>query len=67
MEDWNSPLNNQDRNFLREFMTSADMIKFAKYEATKKHIETAIARAEQLVDETIPEKEEDKSQKKVSE
>jgi hypothetical protein len=54
MENWNSPLDNKDRNFLREFMTSADMIKFAKYEASKTQIETAIARAEQLIDETTP-------------
>ena len=64
MENWNSPLNNKDRNFLREFMTSADMIKFAKYEAPKAQIETAIARAEQLIDETIPNAEESKPNKK---
>ena len=63
MENWNSPLDNKDRNFLREFMTSADMIKFAKYEASKTQIETAIARAEQLVDETVPEAVEKRSGK----
>ncbi len=66
MENWNSPLNNKDRNFLRDFMTSADMIKFAKYEASKEQIETAIVRAEQLVDETTPESEENKNNQKVS-
>ena len=65
MENWSSPLNNKDRNFLRDFMTSADMIKFAKHEASKEQIETAIARAEQLVDETTP-TEENKNDKKVS-
>ena len=63
MEDRNSPLSNQDRNFLRDFMTSADMIKFAKYEAPKAEVETAIARAEQLVNETIPNSEEEKGTK----
>ena len=67
MENWNSPLDNKDRNFLREFMTSADMIKFAKFEASKTQIETAIARAEQLVDGTIPDEENNKPKEKVSE
>jgi len=65
MESWSSPLNNKDRNFLREFMTSADMIKFAQYEAPKAQIETAITRAKQLVDETTPDAEELKSKEKV--
>ena len=55
MENSNSPLNNKDRNFLREFMMSADMIKFAKYEAGKDMIEGSINRAVQLVTESIPE------------
>jgi hypothetical protein len=67
MENWDSPLNNKDRNFLREFMTSADMIKFAKYEASKPQVETAITRAEQLVDETIPETENAAPLKKLEE
>lgn len=55
MENQNSPLNNKDRNFLREFMISADMIKFAKYDASKEMIEGSISRAVQLVTESIPE------------
>ena len=58
MENWNSPLDNKDKNFLRDFMVSADMIKFAKYEAPKSQVETAIERAIQLVDETTPNQEE---------
>jgi len=54
MESPNSPLNNKDRNFLREFMMSADMIKFAKYDANKDMIESSINRAVQLVTESIP-------------
>ena len=54
MESSNSPLNNKDRNFLREFMASADMIKFAKYDASKDMIEGSLNRAVQLVTESIP-------------
>ena len=54
MEDCNSPLDNKDKNFLREFMVSADMIKFAKHDPPKSQIEAAIERAIQLVDETTP-------------
>ena len=54
MESWNSPLDNQDRNFLRDFMTSADMIKFAKQDAPKEEIESALERATQLVEGTTP-------------
>ena len=54
MESWNSPLNNRDRNFLREFMTTADMIKFARFDASQQQIIEAIARAEELVNETTP-------------
>ncbi len=54
MENPNSPLNNKDRNFLREFMVSADMIKFAKYDAGKDMIESSMNRAVQLVTESIP-------------
>ena len=56
MESWKSPLDNKDRNFLREFMITADMIKFAKLDATEKQVTTAIERAEKLIKVTIPEK-----------
>ncbi|MEI6055237.1 MAG: hypothetical protein WCR55_04180 [Lentisphaerota bacterium] len=54
MENSSSPLTNQDRNFLREFMLSADMIKFAKYDADMSMIETSIERALLLIAETTP-------------
>ena len=60
MEDPSSPLNNKDRNFLREFLVSADMIKFAKYDADKDMIENSMNRAVQLVTESIPDQNSDK-------
>lgn len=60
MENSSSPLTNQDRNFLREFMLSADMIKFAKYDADKSMIETSIERALLLIAETTPVQNENK-------
>lgn len=60
MENSSSPLSNQDRNFLREFMLSGDMIKFAKYDADKSMIETSIERALLLIAETTPIKDENK-------
>ncbi|MCF7791846.1 MAG: hypothetical protein K9M56_07600 [Victivallales bacterium] len=54
MESWKSPLSNRDRNFLKEFMVTADMVKFAKYNATEKQVVDAIERAEELVNKTIP-------------
>jgi hypothetical protein len=58
MEGWKSPLNNNDRNFLREFMVTADMIKFAKLDASENQVASAIERAEELVKETIPQEKE---------
>jgi hypothetical protein len=54
MEEANSNLDNKDRNFLKEFMTSADMVKFAKYDASKELIVNSIERASMLVKETVP-------------
>ncbi|HJO94226.1 MAG TPA: hypothetical protein QF753_12560 [Victivallales bacterium] len=61
MEDRDSPLENQDRNFLKEFMMSADMVKFAKYDASEELINNSIDRASKLVTETIPDEEADKN------
>ncbi len=60
MENSSSPLNNRDRNFLREFMASADMIKFARYDADKGMIENSIERALLLISETTPKPDENK-------
>ena len=65
MESWKSPLNNKDRNFLREFMVTADMIKFAKLNASKQQVSSAIERAEELVKETIPQENNNKRNKKI--
>ncbi|HBM15266.1 MAG TPA: hypothetical protein DD381_02815 [Lentisphaeria bacterium] len=62
MENPLSPLNNRDRNFLREFMRSGDMIKFAKYDADKVLIENSIDRALLLITETIPKPEDNKTE-----
>ncbi|MCP4179010.1 MAG: hypothetical protein GY756_14715 [bacterium] len=61
MEDRNSPLENQDRNFLKEFMMSADMVKFAKYDASEELISNSIDRASKLVNETTPDEAENKN------
>lgn len=54
MENEKSPLSNVDRNFLKEYMISSDMIKFAKYEANKEMASTSIKRAADLIRSTIP-------------
>ena len=66
MESWRSPLSNQDRNFLREFMISADMIKFAKFDAPEQQIMTTIDRAKELIRKTIPEDKKNKGQKRIN-
>jgi len=54
MESEKSPLSNADRNFLKDYLTSSDMIKFAKYEANKDMVSTSIKRAADLIRSTIP-------------
>jgi len=50
----NSPLGNENRSFLKEFMTAADLVKFAKLPADEAVIENAIIKAEVLVITTRP-------------
>ncbi len=49
-----SPLKVEHRHFLREFLTSADMVKFAKVPADKGLLGEVMARAESLINETRP-------------
>jgi len=51
-----SPLNSEQKNFLSNFMESADLAKFAKIPLSSDTLEKAISDAEKLVKETIPEK-----------
>lgn len=48
-------LTGRHRHFLRDFLSSADMVKFARLPADKTLFETAADRAEKLVSETVPE------------
>ncbi len=63
LDSADSPLKNSDRNFLREFMTSADMVKFARWDAPHEMIAETIDHAADLVTGTIP----DKTEPKVAE
>lgn len=49
-----SPLKTEDKDFLKEFMTASDLVKFAKLPADAAVIENAINKAEILVKTTKP-------------
>jgi hypothetical protein len=49
-----SPLETDHKQFLRDFMTAADMVKFAKLPADDGLLENALNKAEQLVESTAP-------------
>jgi hypothetical protein len=49
-----SPLKTEDKDFLKEFMTASDLVKFAKLPADAAIIENAINKAETLVKTTKP-------------
>lgn len=49
-----SPLPEQHRPFLREFMTVADLVKFAKLPPDRQLLTTALDKAENLISETRP-------------
>ena len=49
-----TPLGAENRRFLREFMESADLIKFARLPAGAEMVEEAIGRAGELVRNTVP-------------
>ncbi len=50
----NSPLSDQDKIYLREFLTVADLIKFAKMEPEERTLIDAAVKAENLVNTTKP-------------
>jgi len=54
VESGSSPLGADDRKFLRDFMESADLVKFARSPARADALENAIGRAETLVERTTP-------------
>ncbi len=49
-----SPLETEHKQFLREFLTAADMVKFAKLPADEGLLENAMDKAEKLVESTTP-------------
>lgn len=54
MERYDSPLAANHKQFLREFLSAADMVKFAGFAATSEQTYNAIDRAASLVRETVP-------------
>lgn len=54
MERGNSPLASKHRQFLREFLSAADLIKFAGVSASAEQAHSALERASALVRETVP-------------
>lgn len=54
MERYDSPLAANHKQFLREFLSAADMVKFAGFAATSEQTHNAIDRAASLVRETVP-------------
>ena len=48
-------LSDRHRDFLRNFLTAADLVKFARLPADKTRFENAAAKAEELIRETTPE------------
>ncbi len=55
-----SPLELEHKQFLRDFLTAADMVKFAKLPANQALLDNALDKAEQLVESTTPEENETK-------
>jgi len=59
MERGDSPLDTEHRLFLRDFMTAADLVKFAKLPVDDSVLNDAIAKARLLVESTVPTSEEE--------
>ena len=55
LDKGDSPLQLDHKQFLRDFLTAADMVKFAKLPANKALLDTALDKAEQLIESTTPE------------
>lgn len=60
LEKYNSPLAESHRHFLKEFMTSADLVKFAKLPGDEYLLGNALDKAETLIVETKPPEEKEK-------
>jgi len=58
MERGDSPLETEHRLFLRDFMTAADLVKFAKLPVDDAVLNDALAKARRLVESTIPQQDE---------
>ena len=58
LDKGDSPLQLEHKQFLRDFLTAADMVKFAKLPANKALLDTALNKAEQLIKSTTPEENE---------
>ncbi len=54
LERGNSPLDNQHRSFLREFLTASDLVKFARLPAADDLVGNALCKAEDLILSTTP-------------
>ena len=54
LERGKGDLTERHRDFLREFLTAADLVKFAKVPADRSLFENAAAKAEELIRETTP-------------
>lgn len=54
MKRADSPLAAKHKQFLREFLSAADLIKFAGFAATSDQAHTALDRASSLIRETVP-------------
>ena len=55
-----TPLDRSDRAFLRDFMNEADLVKFARADASCDALVSAIGKAETLVENTTPHEEPEK-------
>lgn len=63
LERGGGSISESQRDFLKEFLSAADMVKFARLPADRALFENAAEKAERLVTETIPAEENKKEQK----
>lgn len=64
LDKGNSPLESEYRNFLRDFLSASDLVKFAKLPADAALVENAMKKAEDLITSTTPSQQELESQEK---
>lgn len=58
LDKGSSPLESEYRNFLRDFLTASDLVKFAKLPADASLVENAMRKAEELITSTTPSQDE---------